>query len=65
MRTTESLYAFSRKIAGVMDLYDLLWIVVTHLARLLGAEVVIWLSSAEAHPDLVRLQSAGRSPEGY
>src|SRR5215468_4275762 len=40
-RTTAELYAFSRKIAGVMDLYDLLWIVVTHLARLLGAEVVV------------------------
>ncbi|MPZ31363.1 MAG: DUF4118 domain-containing protein [Rhodospirillales bacterium] len=40
-RTTADLYAFSRKIAGVMDLYDLLWIVVTYLARLLNAEVVI------------------------
>ena len=40
-RTTAELYAFSRKIAGVIELYDLLWIVVTHLARLLGAEVVI------------------------
>ena len=40
-RATAELYAFSRKIAGVMDLYDLLWIVVSHLARLLGAEIVI------------------------
>jgi two-component system sensor histidine kinase KdpD len=40
-RTTAELYAFSRKIAGVIELYDLLWIVVTHLARLLNAEVVI------------------------
>jgi two-component system sensor histidine kinase KdpD len=40
-RTTAELYAFSRKIAGVLELYDLLWIVVTHLARLLGAEVVM------------------------
>ena len=40
-RTTAELYAFSRKIAGVVDLYDLLWIVVTHLARLLNAEVVV------------------------
>jgi two-component system sensor histidine kinase KdpD len=40
-RTTAELYAFSRKIAGVMDLYDLLWIVVSHLARLLHAEVVM------------------------
>lgn len=40
-RTTAELYAFSRKIAGVVDLYDLQWIVVTHLARLLNSEVVI------------------------
>ncbi|MFI4999633.1 MAG: DUF4118 domain-containing protein [Reyranellales bacterium] len=40
-RTTADLYAFSRKIAGVIELDDLLWIVVTHLARLLNAEVAI------------------------
>lgn len=40
-RTTADLYAFSRKIAGVLDLYDLQWIVVTYLARLLSAEVVV------------------------
>jgi two-component system sensor histidine kinase KdpD len=40
-RTTAELYAFSRKIAGVIDLDDLLWIVVTHLARQLTAEVAI------------------------
>ena len=40
-RTTAELYTFSRKIAGVIDLDDLLWIVVTHLARLLNAEIAI------------------------
>jgi two-component system sensor histidine kinase KdpD len=40
-RTTAELYAFSRKIAGVIDIDDLLWIVVTHLARLLKAEIAI------------------------
>jgi two-component system sensor histidine kinase KdpD len=40
-RTNAELYAFSRKIAGVIDLDDLLWIVVTHLARVLGAEIAI------------------------
>ena len=40
-RTTADLYAFSRKIAGVVGLDDLLWIVVTHLARLLNAEVAV------------------------
>ena len=47
-RTTAELYAFSRKIAGVMELYDLLWTVVTHLARLLNAEVVILHARATA-----------------
>ncbi|MFO1081590.1 MAG: sensor histidine kinase KdpD [Reyranellaceae bacterium] len=46
-RTTAELYAFSRKIAGVTDLYDLLWIVVSHLARLLGAEIVILMPDPE------------------
>lgn len=40
-RTTAELYSFAAKIAGVVDLYDLLWIVVAHLARLLRAEVVV------------------------
>ena len=48
-RATAELYAFSRKIAGVMDLYDLLWIVVSHLARLLGAEIVMLMP--EKGPD--------------
>src|SRR5471032_1164013 len=43
-RTTAELYAFSRKIAGVIDLDDLLWIVVTHLARLLNAEITILMT---------------------
>jgi two-component system sensor histidine kinase KdpD len=40
-RTTAQLYDFSRKIAGVLDLDDLLWIVVAYLARALNAEVVV------------------------
>jgi two-component system sensor histidine kinase KdpD len=40
-RANAELYAFSRKIAGVIDLDDLLWIVVTHLARLVNAEIAI------------------------
>ena len=47
-RTTAELYAFSRKIAGVIELYDLLWIVVTHLARLLNAEVVMLMPETAA-----------------
>jgi two-component system sensor histidine kinase KdpD len=55
-RTTAELYAFNRKIAGVMDLYDLLWTIVTHLARLLNAEVVILM------PDEGRLESRAAFP---
>lgn len=55
-RTTAELYAFSRKIAGVMDLYDLLWIIVTHLARILNAEIVILM------PDDGRLESRAAFP---
>ena len=62
-RTTAELYAFSRKIAGVIDLYDLLWIVVTYLARLLNAEVVILMphEATEARPQ--RGLSARRGAE--
>ncbi|MBI2735559.1 MAG: sensor histidine kinase KdpD [Rhodospirillales bacterium] len=55
-RTTAELYAFSRKIAGVMDLYDLLWIIVTHLARILNAEIVILM------PEEGRLESRAAFP---
>ncbi|MGD9880354.1 MAG: DUF4118 domain-containing protein [Reyranella sp.] len=48
-RATAELYAFSRKIAGVVDLYDLLWIVVSHLARPLNAEIVMLMP--EKGPD--------------
>jgi two-component system sensor histidine kinase KdpD len=56
-RTTAELYAFSRKIAGVIDLDDLLWIVVTHLARLLNAEIAILMpekSPLESGPIVLR-----------
>jgi two-component system sensor histidine kinase KdpD len=45
-RTNAELYAFSRKIAGVIDLDDLLWIVVTHLARLMRAEIAILMPAS-------------------
>ena len=50
-RTTADLYAFSRKIAGVVDRDDLLWIVVTHLARLLNAEVAILMPEQDRQND--------------
>jgi two-component system sensor histidine kinase KdpD len=55
-RTTAELYGFSRKIAGVVDLYDLLWIIVAHLARILNAEIVILM------PEDGRLESRAAFP---
>ena len=57
-RTTAELYAFSRKIAGVIDLYDLLWIVVTHLARLLNAEVVMLMPAGEDKEGMLESRAA-------
>ena len=51
-RTNAELYAFSRKIAGVIELDDLLWIVVTHLARLLNAEVAILMPHSDQRLEL-------------
>ena len=42
-RTTEALYAFSRKLAGVSTLDDLLWATAYQLASQLDAQVVILL----------------------
>lgn len=55
-RTTAELYAFSRNIAGVLEIYDLLWIVVTQIARLLKAEVVVLM------PNDGRLESRAAFP---
>jgi two-component system sensor histidine kinase KdpD len=51
-RTNAELYAFSRKIAGVVELDDLLWIVVTHLARLLDAEVAVLMPEKDKRLEL-------------
>src|SRR6266851_1359857 len=59
-RTTAELYAFSRKIAGVIELYDLLWIVVTHLARLLGAEIVMLMPENDPGNGKLAPRAAGR-----
>lgn len=40
-RTTEELLAFSRKLAGVATLYDLLWATAYQIAAMLGLHVVI------------------------
>lgn len=66
-RTTAALYDFSRKVAGVLDLDDLLWIAVSHLARALNAEIVILMPAAGkleqriAFPPDSALDAAGRA----
>jgi two-component system sensor histidine kinase KdpD len=62
-RTTAELYTFSRKIAGVIELDDLLWIIVTHLARLLNAEVAV-LMPEKAGPDMGKLDLKAAFPPG-
>ena len=47
-RTTEALYAFSRKLAGVSTLDDVLWATAYQLASQLDAQVVLLLPDPEA-----------------
>jgi len=44
-RVTSELYDLSAKIAGVLELDDLLWIAVTHLARAVDSEIVVLMPS--------------------
>lgn len=46
-RTTEDLYQFSRKLAGIVDLDDLLWATAHQMAAMLKVRVVILLPDAE------------------
>ncbi len=45
---TENLYAFSRKLAGVFTLDDLLWATAFHIAQMLKVRVVILLPEGES-----------------
>lgn len=45
-RINAELYALSGKIAGVTELEDLLWIIVSHLARALNAEIVMLIGDS-------------------
>ncbi len=46
-RTTEDLYIFSRKLAGVVELDDLLWATAYQISRMLNVRVVILLPEGE------------------
>jgi two-component system sensor histidine kinase KdpD len=45
-RTTEDLYLFSRKLAGIVSMDDLLWAVSWQVAAMLGVRVVLFLPEA-------------------
>jgi two-component system sensor histidine kinase KdpD len=46
--TTEDLYLFSRKLAGIVSLDDLLWATAYQVAHMLGVHVVLLLPEGEA-----------------
>jgi two-component system sensor histidine kinase KdpD len=58
VRTTESLYAFSRKLAGTATLYDVLWATAYQIALLLKVRVVLLLPEED-----VLTVKAGYPPE--
>jgi two-component system sensor histidine kinase KdpD len=63
-RTTAELYGVSSKIAGVIELDDLLWIVVTHLARLLNAEIAILMPEGSPRETGPLVTRAAFPPDG-
>jgi two-component system sensor histidine kinase KdpD len=46
-RTTEELYGFSRKLAGILDMDDLLWATAYQIAAMLKVRVVLLLPAGE------------------
>jgi two-component system, OmpR family, sensor histidine kinase KdpD len=57
-KTTAELYAFSRKVAGIGSLEDLMWVVTYQIAAMLSCDVVVLLPG----PDGLQVQ-AGYPPE--
>ena len=49
-RTTEELYRFSRKLAGILDMDDLLWATAYQVATMLGVRVVLLLPPGAGEP---------------
>lgn len=64
---TAALYALSRQIAAAAELPDVLQAIVTYVAQILGAKVVIWLPEADqlrlraTHPANIDLTEAERA----
>ncbi len=60
-RTTEELYQFSRKLAGIVNLDDLLWATAYQMAAMLKLRVVLLLPESEAGENIA--VRAGYPPE--
>ena len=63
-RTTESLYAFSRKLAGVGTLDDVLWATAYQTALMLKVRVVLLLPENGSIVGQGRLPAGGHSRRG-
>ena len=64
VRTTESLYAFSRKLAGTATLDDVLWATAYQTALMLKVRVVLLLPEDGVHHRKGRLSAGGRTRQG-
>jgi two-component system sensor histidine kinase KdpD len=63
-RTTDELYQFSRKLAGIVSLDDLLWATAYQMAAMLKVRVVLLLPDAASAPDTESVTvRAGYPPE--
>ena len=60
--TTEELYRFSRKLAGILDMDDLLWATTYQVATMLKVRVVLLLPDSEHGTDGIAVR-AGYPPE--
>nr|WP_283949470.1 sensor histidine kinase KdpD [Limobrevibacterium gyesilva] len=61
-RTTNELYQFSRKLAGIGSLDDLLWATAYQFAAMLKVRVVLLLPESDSHGETVSVR-AGYPPE--
>ena len=64
VRTTESLYAFSRKLAGTATLDDVLWATAYQTALMLKVRVVLLLPEEGVLTVKSRLSAGGRTRQG-
>ncbi len=63
-RTTEELFAFSRKLAGIATLDDLLWATVYQIASMLKVRVVLLLPAGRQHRGARGISARGPARRG-